>query len=52
MKEIANTCDFEEGVVADGEFFVSGGHATAFLQVTDQTFDGVAFFICLTIKRS
>jgi len=38
-------------MVTDGEFFVSCGDAAAFLQVSEQAFDGVAFFIRLRVER-
>ena len=38
-------------MVTDGKFFLSGGDAAAFLQVSEQTLDGVAFFIRLRVER-
>ena len=37
-------------MVTDGKFFISGGHAAAFLQVSEQTLNGVAFFIGLRVE--
>ena len=39
-------------MVTDGEFFISCCDAAAFTQVSEHAFNGVAFFIGLTIKGS
>ena len=39
-------------MVVNGKFFISSGDAAAFFQVSEHAFDGVAFFIGLTIKGS
>lgn len=39
-------------MVTDGEFFISCGDAATFLQVSEQTLDGVAFFIGFRVERS